>query len=57
MLSKQFEEAFLLDGVEYIKNEYTKEISFITKTELESSINKKLKSFKNCKIKVLHIFG
>ncbi len=56
-LSKQFDEMFGNDGVEFIKNEYTKEISFITKETLESDIKNKLTGFENCKVKVLHIYG
>ena len=37
-----------------IKNEYSKELSFITKKDTESNINNKLSAFKNCKVKTLH---
>ena len=36
------------------KNEFSKEICFITKPIKESVLNEKLNTFKNCKIKTLH---
>ena len=54
-VSKLFDVEF--SGVEFVKNEFSKEISFITNPDFESAINKKLKKFESCKIKVLHILG
>jgi len=41
--------------VSCIKNQYSKEISFVTEKDLTSNINNKLAEFKNCKIKTIHI--
>ena len=40
---------------DFIKNEFSKEISFITEEDLQENINKKLAAFENCEIKVLNI--
>lgn len=44
----------IFGDISCVKNQYTKEIAFITEKELESEINKKLSKFSNCKIKTLH---
>ena len=44
----------LFGGVTCVKNQYTKEITFITEKDYESNINKKLAEFKNCEIKTIH---
>ena len=38
-----------------VKNQYSKEISFVTPNDFSSNINKKLAEFKNCKIKTINI--
>ncbi len=53
-LCENFSKSFGLDR-DYIKNEYSKEISFITEEDFEDNINKKLESFKGCEIKILNI--
>jgi homoserine dehydrogenase len=40
---------------DFIKNEFSKEISFITEEDLQENINKKLAAFENCEMKVLNI--
>ena len=50
----QFENIFSNFDSSVIKNEFSKEIAFITQPELESETLKKLSNFKNCNIKILH---
>ena len=52
-----FHEIFGTEGFAYTKNEYTREISFITEPDLESELQKKLAKFQNCAVKVLHILA
>ena len=47
-------EKFFGKDIKCIKNEYAKEICFITNADTESSINQKLSQFENCTIKTLH---
>ena len=54
-VSELFDKEF--SGVEFVKNEFAKELSFITEPDYESAISKKLEKFESCKVKVLHIFG
>ncbi len=56
-LEKHFDAAFNQNGIELIKNEYTKEISFIAKSCSESSIKKSLEAFADCKVKLLHVMS
>lgn len=54
---KSFEEIFGKDNIPFVKNKYRNEITFITNSEYESELNKKLEGFKNSTIKTLHILG
>jgi homoserine dehydrogenase len=56
-LLEQYGRIFADKQLGCIKNEFTKEISFITSSDTESNINKKLQNFEDSKIKVLHILG
>lgn len=42
------------ENIKCIKNEYAKEICFITNADTESSVNQKLSQFENCTVKTLH---
>lgn len=53
-LVNQFHSVFGTEGIDFIKNEYRKEIAFITECDLESNIRAKLARFKNCEFKLLH---
>ncbi len=48
-----FEKQFA--GLNCVKNQYTKEITFVTDTALKSEYTKKLAEFKNCKIKTIYV--
>ena len=48
-----FEKQFA--GLNCVKNQYTKEITFVTDTALKSEHTKKLAEFKNCKIKTIYV--
>ena len=54
---EDFKSAFTPCDFAYTKNEFTKEICFITNPDYESRINEKLSKIQNCKIKTLHILG
>ncbi len=41
--------------VSCVKNQFAKEISFVTEKDFTSNINKKLAEFKDCEIKTIHI--
>lgn len=49
-----FEENFSDLTLQYTKNEFSKEICFITKPIKNSSLSQKLNNFPNCEIKTLH---
>ena len=53
LLLQQFDSAFgEVKGV--IKNEFRKEIAFITECDTESNVKEKLQGIKNCEFKLLH---
>jgi len=58
--AENYEEAvnnfnLLFPDTSCVKNQYTKEISFVTDYAPESEHNKKLAEFKDCKIKTIHV--
>ncbi len=53
-LLEQFNSVFGAEVKDVIKNEYRKEIAFITACDKESNIKEKLESFANCDYKLLH---
>ena len=53
-LVKQFNSVFGEDKADTIKNEYRKEIAFITDCDTETNVREKLQSFKDCEYKLLH---
>lgn len=56
-LVSQFNNIFQ-DNIKVVKNEFSKEIAFITNEDFESKIKEKLAKFKNIKtIKILHTMG
>ena len=56
-LVSQFNNIFQ-DNIKVVKNEFSKEIAFITNEDYESKIKEKLAKFKNIKtIKILHTMG
>ena len=54
-LEKQYTEIFGNNNDNVVKNQFGKEISFISLPQNESDLNKKLSQFNNCEIKALHI--
>lgn len=54
-LENRFHSVFGDQGLQFIKNKFSKEISFITEPDLESNIQTKLSSIKNCDIKTFHV--
>lgn len=52
-LTDKFSEVFG-ENTKCIKNEYAKEISFITEADYESNLNAKLSRFEDCAVKTLH---
>ena len=53
-LTETFSKVFSLN-TDFIKNEYSKEIAFITEEDFEDNIKEKLEAFKGCEIKLLNI--
>ncbi|MBQ8532556.1 MAG: homoserine dehydrogenase [Clostridia bacterium] len=53
-LVTRFHSVFGTEGFHYVKNQFTKEITFITEEDFESNINKKLAEFKDCQVKTIH---
>ena len=53
-LVTRFHSVFGTEGFQYVKNQFTKEITFITEEDFESNINKKLAEFKDCQVKTIH---
>ena len=53
-LAETFSKVFSLN-TDFIKNEYSKEIAFITEEDFEDNIKEKLEAFKGCEIKLLNI--
>ena len=53
MLCKQFNDAFS-DNTWHIKNDFKKEIAFITNQDYESALMKKINSIKCDELKVMH---
>ncbi len=53
-LKEKFQQLFGDLAENVTKNEYAKEISFITKPTTADTVNNKLAEFKNCKYKILH---
>ena len=53
-LLDQFKTLFEADDISFIKNEYRKEIAFITPPDFESSVKAKLSRLKDCEYKLLH---
>ena len=53
-LAETFSKVFSLN-TDFIKNEYSKEIAFITEEDFEENIKEKLEAFKGCEIKLLNI--
>ena len=56
-LAKQLENIFKGSNITFIKNQFTKEISFITEPDFEKNIIAKLKNIENCNFKTLHVIG
>ena len=56
-LEKQLESNFDRETVSFVKNEYTKEIAFITEPDYEKNIIAKLEKLENCNFKTLHLIG
>ena len=52
---EDFKNAFAPCDFAYTKNEFTKEICFITNPDYKSKIKEKLAKLQNCKVKTLHI--
>ena len=53
-LLEQYKSVFSSQKTDCIKNEYRREIAFITDCDRESSIRKKLSGLRNCEYKLLH---
>ena len=53
-LLKQFSEVFGEEMKDVIKNEYRKEIAFITECDTETNVRAKLQTIENCEFKLLH---
>ena len=53
-LAETFSKVFSLN-TDFIKNEYSKEIAFITEEDFEDNIKEKLEAFRGCEIKLLNI--
>ncbi len=53
-LAGTFSKVFSLN-TDFIKNEYSKEIAFITEEDFEDNIKEKLEAFRGCEIKLLNI--
>ena len=56
-LSKQIENIFKDSDISFIKNQFSKEISFITEPDFEKNIITKLEKIENCNFKTLHVIG
>ncbi len=56
-LQNRIETLFDKTKVSFVKNQFTKEIAFITEPDLEKNIIAKLKEIENCNFKTLYVIG